>query len=391
MGNPIFDALNELFKTLIDPVARFIAEFTVKPVIELSLAVPGFDVYTRDAPRVFHDLAPAMNAVYDTSLLLGILAYTFMTLLALLEYLYEDRVELGTVLKRSLLVLLAILLSKHVYDGAAALVAWGSYTLFSGNPEDVYLAKVTEGAAAVIGGATLLGAPAVLTAFFSIMIFLGMFNALRLMLTAVLAATLPLWLALTLAPARYVRDVAHGAVSTLTGLLFVPLLASAVYRLGSELITHWDPSGVYEAGLTLMMIAASFFAPVIASILAPRASTTMALTSMFLGYVAGPAAAKTIRQIVPHLAAAPELVRSPLPWPVTTPTGGIASRIVGFTRGLIHAIREPTYPLGGLGYILQHAYKHTLWKLQTRRYYKRVVDETLGIPWHAFTHQQQEY
>ncbi len=381
MGNPVIDAIVGFFMSLIDPVARFIAEFTVKPIIELSLAVPAFDVYTRDAPRVFHELAPAMNAPYSASLILGVVVYAFMAVLALLEYLYEDRVELGTVLKRSLLVLLAIILSKWLYDGAAALIAWGSYLLFSGNPESVYLAKVTEGAAATIGGATLLGAPAVLTAFFSIMVFLGMFNALRFMLTAVLAATLPLWLALTLAPVRYVRDVGHSAITTLTGLLFTPLLAAAVYRLGSELIAHWNPSGAYEAGLTLMMVAASFFAPVIASILAPRASTTMALTSMFLGYVAGPAAAKAVRQLAPHLAAAPEIVRSPLPWPVTTPTGGIASRIVGFTRGLIHAIREPTYPLGGLGYLMQHAYKHTIWRLKTRRYYGQIVGETPEMPW----------
>ncbi len=383
MGNPVIDAIVGFFRSLIDPVARFIAEFTVKPVIELSLAVPGFDVYTRDAPRVFHELAPAMNALYSASLILGVVAYVFMAVLALLEYLYEDRVELGTVLKRSLLVLLAIILSKWLYDAAAALIAWGSYLLFSGNPEGAYLAKVTEGAATIIGGATLLGAPAVLTAFFSIMIFLGVFNALRLMLTAVLAATLPLWLALTLAPVRYVRDVAHGAITTLTGLLFVPLLAAAVYRLGAELMIHWSPSGVYEAGLTLMMAAASFFAPLIASILAPRASTTMALTSMFLGYAAGPAAAKVARQLWPHLRAAPELIRSPLPEPVTTPTGGIAPRIVGFTRGLIHAVKEPSYPLGGLGYLMRHAYKHTVWRLKTRRYYGRVVGETPEIPWEA--------
>ena len=170
-------------------------------------------------------------------------------------------------------------------------------------------------------------------------------------------------------------------MTTLAGLLFVPLLASATYRLGAELIARWEPSGLYEAGLLLMMVAASFFASVIASILAPRASTTMALTSMFLGYVAGPAAAKAARQLAPRLAAAPELIRSPLPWPVATPTGGLASRIVGFTRGLIHAIREPSYPLGAAGYLIQHAYKHTLWRLKTRRYHKRVVGETSEIPW----------
>ncbi len=349
------DALASMLGPLLHPIGEKAGEMFIEPLLNVSLSVPGFGVFTAASPLYYRPLEAPMQTIYQTSLLIASFALAVLLPLSLLWLaLGEENPELFSAVKRAIVVLVLVLSSRLWYDALASMVSWGAYLLLGS--ADLKLYSTVAGAALVdlATAATLIGAPAFLASVFVVLVILLVFNAMRLLLTAVLAATLPLWVTLTLAPTRHIRDVAHGAIQTLIGLTLVPLLAAAVYRLGAEIIRAYTPGQLAADSVLMAITFATFFAPVIASVLVPRASTTMLLTSVILGYAAKPAAVAVARQTLPRLTATLKLAAEPLAEKLEER----APRVVGFLRGLHKAYKQPDYPLGPLGYLYYTARYH---------------------------------
>jgi len=284
-------------------VGSFISGYLYMPAARLGIAVPTFSWPQSDSYAT-PLLADAMRSLYDKALVISVavavVGFMLSLIFVLLEQMGVERAGEGLAsAKRILLVAVLLPVLDRLYDAFAHAAGVAAYIIAP--PKTIEALAGWAAGLSVASGLLLLVMIAVPIVSFLLLIL----AAMKLLLTAVLAALLPLGVSLSLVPWRIVREAGLRMLSMLVNLVLASILTAAVYAFGAALIAPLDEflTSTGSVGLGAAIVAktavvlASLAAPALGLVMAPRAGIVMTLTAMAFGYAVRPIISTTKKMV----------------------------------------------------------------------------------------------
>jgi len=333
------------FRTALKPFEPVVNYMLAQPLLRLGLAIPVFNA-SGPQPFVTRILSDAMEGVWTASLGVGygILAAAFIVSIAWLAGEALDVVRSGEAtlfMRRALVIAVLMPVSAKLYDCAAMLIAMiNSYIL----PIHDFVQYCDSLAGTIItaaAGLSLFGGWTFLLGIFLTGFVLMTLGAMRLLLIAILAALLPVALALSVFPWQPVRRFGETMLSMLINLLLASIVCAALFRFGAILAQHYAGGDWVDTAMRIIVFFACALAPALSLILAPRASIGLYMTSMFLGYAFRPWIRTVAKEVYPTIRAGLTQIASYVESAATT------SRVARVLRVPIAIYRATKHP-GGL-------------------------------------------